>query len=71
MVQMTAQTIATAARKIRDNIELVVVGKSDVVELVLVAVLCDGSLCLVQALALKSPQRMWPMPCMVVALSHI
>lgn len=42
MVQMTAQTIATAARKIRDNIELVVVGKSDVVELVLVAVLCEG-----------------------------
>ena len=42
MVQLTAQTIATAARKIHDNIELVVVGKAEVVELVLVAVLCEG-----------------------------
>ncbi len=42
MVQMTAQTIATAARKIHGNIELVVVGKAEVVELVLVAVLCEG-----------------------------
>ena len=39
MVQMTVQTIAAAARKIHDNIELVVVGKAEVVELVLVAVL--------------------------------
>ena len=42
MVQMTVQTIAAAARKIHDNIELVIVGKSDVVELVLVAILCEG-----------------------------
>ncbi len=42
MVQMTAQTIAASARKIHDNIELVVVGKGEVVELVLVAVLCEG-----------------------------
>ncbi|MDP6494341.1 MAG: MoxR family ATPase [Dehalococcoidia bacterium] len=39
---MTAQTIVTAARKIQDNIELVVVGKAEVVELVLVTVLCEG-----------------------------
>ena len=42
MAQITAQTIATAARKVRDNIELVVVGKAEVVELVLVAVMCEG-----------------------------
>ena len=42
MVQMTAQTVATTARKIHDNIELVVVGKAEVVELVLVAILCEG-----------------------------
>ena len=42
MVQMTAQTVATASRKIHDNIELVVVGKAEVVELVLVAILCEG-----------------------------
>ena len=42
MVQTSAQDIAAAARKLHDNIELVVVGKSDVVELVLVAVLCEG-----------------------------
>jgi MoxR-like ATPase len=39
---MTVQTIAAAARKIHDNIELVVVGKTEVVELVLVAILCEG-----------------------------
>ena len=42
MVEMTAQTIAFTTRKIHDNIERVIVGKADVVELVLVAVLCEG-----------------------------
>jgi MoxR-like ATPase len=39
---MNTEAIAAAAREIRDNIEQVIVGKSGVVELVLVAVLCEG-----------------------------
>ena len=42
MVEMTVSAIATTARTIHDNIERVIVGKSQVVELVLVAVLCEG-----------------------------
>ena len=42
MIEMTVETIATIARRIHDNIERVIVGKSEVVELVLVAVLCEG-----------------------------
>ncbi|MQF48594.1 MoxR family ATPase [SAR202 cluster bacterium AC-647-N09_OGT_505m] len=42
MTEMTAKTIATAARKIHDNIERVIVGKAEGVELVLVAILCEG-----------------------------
>ena len=42
MNEMTVETIATAARQIHDNIERVIVGKSNVVDLVLVAVLCEG-----------------------------
>jgi MoxR-like ATPase len=42
MVEMTVSAIAATARTIHDNIERVIVGKSQVVELVLVAVLCEG-----------------------------
>lgn len=39
---MTVESVAGIARQIRDNVERVIVGKGDVVELVLVAVLCEG-----------------------------
>ncbi|MBI2856750.1 MAG: MoxR family ATPase [Chloroflexi bacterium] len=38
----TVENIARAVNQIRDNIERVIVGKGDVVELVLTAVLCEG-----------------------------
>ena len=42
MAEITVETIAATARRVHDNIERVIVGKSEVVELVLVAVLCEG-----------------------------
>jgi MoxR-like ATPase len=42
MVEVTVETIATAARRVHDNIERVIVGKAEVVELVLVAIFCEG-----------------------------
>jgi MoxR-like ATPase len=40
--EMTVATIASVSRQVHDNIERVIVGKSSIVELVLVAVLCEG-----------------------------
>ncbi len=39
---LTSHTIQTTARTIRDNVNRVIVGKSDVVDLALVALLCEG-----------------------------
>lgn len=41
---MTLETVALAAHRVLDNMERVIVGKGNVVELVLVAVLCEGHL---------------------------
>ena len=35
-------SIQTFARQVSDNVERVIVGKRDVIELLLVALLCDG-----------------------------
>ena len=42
MDEITVDTIANVASRAQQNIERVIVGKSDVVELVLVAILCEG-----------------------------
>jgi len=42
MVGTGVNAVAEAARKINDQIERVIVGKRDVAELLLVAILCDG-----------------------------
>ena len=42
MNEVATRGIAEAARQVRENIERVIVGKSEVVELILVAVLCEG-----------------------------
>ena len=42
MEEMTAEAIAASARQVHDNIERVIVGKGDVLELLLVALLCEG-----------------------------
>jgi len=42
MNEVATRGIAEAARQVRENIERVIVGKGQVVELVLVAVLCEG-----------------------------
>ncbi len=42
MDKVTIETLGAAAARVRENVERVIVGKSDVVELVLVAVFCEG-----------------------------
>ena len=42
MERTILETIAATARQVHENIERVIVGKSDAVELTLVAVLCEG-----------------------------
>ena len=42
MTDASVDRIAGAAREIHDNISRVIVGKADVVELALVAILCEG-----------------------------
>ncbi len=42
MAETTVERIAGTAREIHDNIARVIVGKADVVELALVAILCEG-----------------------------
>jgi len=39
---MTAETIAESAKRLRENIQRVIVGKDEQIELALVAVLCEG-----------------------------
>ena len=43
---MDDTNIAEAARRLRDNIQKVIVGKSDVIDLALIAILCEGHLLL-------------------------
>ena len=42
MTDPTPQPLASAARRVLQNVERVIVGKADVVELMLVALLCEG-----------------------------
>ena len=42
MTNTTFYSISEAARQAQENIQHVIVGKSDVIELVLVAILCEG-----------------------------
>ena len=42
MASATIETLGTAGRRVLDNVERVIVGKSQAVELVLVAVFCEG-----------------------------
>jgi MoxR-like ATPase len=42
MIDTDVKYIAESARKIRENVERIIVGKSNIVELVLVAVFCEG-----------------------------
>jgi MoxR-like ATPase len=42
MATATIETLGTAGRRVLDNVERVIVGKSQAVELVLVAVFCEG-----------------------------
>jgi MoxR-like ATPase len=42
MNEVEIQRIATAGKEIRENIERIIVGKGPVIELVLVAILCEG-----------------------------
>jgi MoxR-like ATPase len=46
MEERTAQRIKEAAEKVKENVERVIVGKSDVVELAITALLCEGHLLL-------------------------
>ncbi|OGO39360.1 MAG: AAA family ATPase [Chloroflexi bacterium RBG_16_57_8] len=42
MESVTIETLGTTGRRVLDNVERVIVGKSSVVELVLVAIFCEG-----------------------------
>ncbi len=46
MEEITAQRIKEAAEKVRNNVERVIVGKGEVVELAIVALLCEGHILL-------------------------
>jgi MoxR-like ATPase len=42
MNEVEVKKIADASSKVRQNIERVIVGKSDVIELILVSIFCEG-----------------------------
>jgi len=46
MEEMTAQLIKTAAEKVKENVERVIVGKGEVVELAITCLLCEGHILL-------------------------